>query len=1287
MRNIANWFAGRGEDERQRTQIIEDSNKSLKKRFTTLQQILKGFEKTREVRYEDTFSPKQNEFYQTHASEITAICTEYLRHLDLIKGRSRMWEDVFSCLDILIEMAKYGHYTISYAFASEFTKDCLLEENRNELRDRGLRLLLSLINQAPQDPQLRSFLLAAIDLKPFVIDTSSIHLPDTSILLSRARMPFTSATNEALIKLRPISQPYVIPELKEFADSSFTASQQNTLHFFSLALSYAEKSDFPPDDPLKRSDHFARWFNTILHPIFYLLYPAITPQYTAAQQDSVRALREANMGFHSECALSLHYVIINWLIRCIHDDDLRVLLLKDKHNYDFVMDIIGHTFLFKEVYSSMQSSVVDKVLALYSEWLESRFIVGSYAFSNLPKHVKTILNSSIQLCSAVKAPKSEWLQVISLFDNYHKFLQKSRQASTVELRQIFVESTLMIARKLQEFPPTAKNIQEVIEPSVALILSLLNDFQLFEVPWAYFSPLLNPWAQKSEKIVQNWFEMMEKLTDEYKAQGYSASSFSEGWLEMFGVLGNPLSMTNQVQLSWTACVRRLIQKVINPQRQAPTCNFLGKIFFVVLSSMVWRAESSDTRQIAMEALLDILVEARGQELPEHSYLHHFSSLVCLRGEDPMLTPTILMRLPSLLEHSSMHIHIMKLVNLAMEMPTFSLRLVYALLSFPNHYGEATLLSYTNATNYQSLKRPLRQLLLKCCNTTETSGSAVYGLTVFIIEELLCGQENVSSLIIEDLTSFVLHPNEIVARTALHCLAVLAPSTSDLASSIVSFLLSSLRKQPSEDLSFMMLRTLQHLLINNPQLAMEHDLVKQIYASLHSLQARSVKLSEELEVMVSFLMHYFSNFPLKNCPPSVMCSTISNSAFAGLDDFLCDTGPCEAEQMHFVLNKDTLLTVFIIESRCRLLIRNAFGRFAWNADNFRLFSSPNEHDDKGSYAECEDFFKSATVELTRGAETEELIQQTVLEDLVAYVLYHYPECKLFETNDSIPKDRNFTNFDALEKSAEIWPKLTASQPAKLNLARALMSHLGLLDEAELLESGEQLNRAISELDKMQCREIVKLGVIYVGQGQYEQKEILANSSSSPEFIEFIQSLGSIVDVKTHEGYLGGIDKEGSVGKQTISYADWQHDVVYHVIPMMPTDPEDDQQINKKRHVGNDCVHIVWSEHWRDYEKDTITSHFNFTHIVIYPLSNGLYRVQIHMKHPSLIGPLQDGMVVSKPLLVPLVVETAIQANNTVRQKHFERYKPMLTARIEKIKDIKTRYSNQSTVREEMLVALS
>lgn len=50
----------------------------------------------------------------------------------------------------------------------------------------------------------------------------------------------------------------------------------------------------------------------------------------------------------------------------------------------------------------------------------------------------------------------------------------------------------------------------------------------------------------------------------------------------------------------------------------------------------------------------------------------------------------------------------------------------------------------------------------------------------------------------------------------------------------------------------------------------------------------------------------------------------------------------------------------------------------------------------------------------------------------------------------------------------------------------------------------------------------------------------------------------------------------------------------------------------RHLGNDEVHIVWSEHSRDYRRGIIPTEFCDVLIIIYPLANGLFRVQMSRK---------------------------------------------------------------------------
>ena len=50
-------------------------------------------------------------------------------------------------------------------------------------------------------------------------------------------------------------------------------------------------------------------------------------------------------------------------------------------------------------------------------------------------------------------------------------------------------------------------------------------------------------------------------------------------------------------------------------------------------------------------------------------------------------------------------------------------------------------------------------------------------------------------------------------------------------------------------------------------------------------------------------------------------------------------------------------------------------------------------------------------------------------------------------------------------------------------------------------------------------------------------------------------------------------------------------------------------------GNDEIHIVWTEHWRDYRRGIIPTEFCDVLIVIYPLNNNLYRIQVSEPRPQ------------------------------------------------------------------------
>ncbi|CAG8473524.1 8582_t:CDS:10 [Paraglomus occultum] len=217
-------------------------------------------------------------------------------------------------------------------------------------------------------------------------------------------------------------------------------------------------------------------------------------------------------------------------------------------------------------------------------------------------------------------------------------------------------------------------------------------------------------------------------------------------------------------------------------------------------------------------------------------------------------------------------------------------------------------------------------------------------------------------------------------------------------------------------------------------------------------------------------------------------------------------------------------------------------------------------------------------------------------------------------------------------------------------RLLLSHLGWLTPETfkdsyifLLRKSAAINRDLKLLDKRHPREVIKIAVLYVGAGQEDESSILRNVSGSAMYDEFVSSLGWEVDLATHTGYVGGLERTGANGKSATYYCDSSMEIIFHDVTKMPNDPSDVKMVKKKRHIGNDHVHIVWNEHWRDYKKNTIKGDFGNAVIVVNPLPNGLFSVDVHRDSKvTMFGPISQGMVVSKTLLGPLIRATAVQA---------------------------------------------
>ncbi|XP_053701667.1 ral GTPase-activating protein subunit alpha-1 isoform X2 [Synchiropus splendidus] len=200
---------------------------------------------------------------------------------------------------------------------------------------------------------------------------------------------------------------------------------------------------------------------------------------------------------------------------------------------------------------------------------------------------------------------------------------------------------------------------------------------------------------------------------------------------------------------------------------------------------------------------------------------------------------------------------------------------------------------------------------------------------------------------------------------------------------------------------------------------------------------------------------------------------------------------------------------------------------------------------------------------------------------------------------------------------------------------------------LLRKNEKLLRELRNLDSRQCRETHKIAVFYVAEGQEDKHSILTNTAGSQAYEDFVSGLGWEVDLTTHCGFMGGLQKNRSTGQTTPYYATSTTEVVFHVSTRMPHD-QDHNLTKKLRHLGNDEVHIIWSEHSRDYRRGIIPTEFGDVLIIIYPMKNHMYSIHI-LKKPEVpfFGPLFDGAIVDMKILPTMVRATAINASRALK----------------------------------------
>ncbi|XP_023248561.1 uncharacterized protein LOC106638170 [Copidosoma floridanum] len=139
----------------------------------------------------------------------------------------------------------------------------------------------------------------------------------------------------------------------------------------------------------------------------------------------------------------------------------------------------------------------------------------------------------------------------------------------------------------------------------------------------------------------------------------------------------------------------------------------------------------------------------------------------------------------------------------------------------------------------------------------------------------------------------------------------------------------------------------------------------------------------------------------------------------------------------------------------------------------------------------------------------------------------------------------------------------------------------------------------KLDQVFIKSELKVGVIYVKEGQYTEEEILDNNDESASFEEFLMILGEKVRLKGFDKYKGGLDTVHDLTGLYSVYTNWRGiEIMFHVSTQLPYEKHDPQKLQRKRHIGNDIVCVVFLEADNtSFSPACIKSHFLHTFIIV------------------------------------------------------------------------------------------
>ncbi|XP_055004996.1 rap1 GTPase-activating protein 2-like [Boleophthalmus pectinirostris] len=210
------------------------------------------------------------------------------------------------------------------------------------------------------------------------------------------------------------------------------------------------------------------------------------------------------------------------------------------------------------------------------------------------------------------------------------------------------------------------------------------------------------------------------------------------------------------------------------------------------------------------------------------------------------------------------------------------------------------------------------------------------------------------------------------------------------------------------------------------------------------------------------------------------------------------------------------------------------------------------------------------------------------------------------------DQEFLHVIIRSKEKSIYHRLSLSEvpeiPSVPELAQLLNPEAGTQRFYPVLFP--KASELIVNFDEHEVNSTFKFGVILQRFGQVTEEELFSNTEETEAFKEFLSLIGHTVELQDFSGFRGGLDVvHGQTGSESVYTVHRDQEVMFHVCTKLPYSPGDPQQLQRKRHIGNDIVAVVFQEEPTPFSPDVIASNFLHAYVLVQPQEGDVYKVSV------------------------------------------------------------------------------